>query len=829
MLIATSHEYLFAQEVTTQALPAKIVSGLVDDTLKQHAEEVPDGPEQAKYPTAVLLPEEEEGSDADIQADTQSEQGGRYVLDGHVEVTYNGRTVYADHIEYDTNTGELTATGHLLALGGANRERIQASHGTMNLKQQTGRFYDVTGSVGLKGSGSRTVYSSGNPFLFSGRMVVRTGPREYQVYDGTVTSCQLPRPDWLLSAGLFEISNEKAKARNSVFHLLNVPLVYLPYVTHPVDSEDRQSGVLIPVLGQSSSKGFITGEEVYLAINRSADLTVGAVYFSLRGWSQTATFRYKGRDHDFAIAHYTGLQDRGYTPENGVYTNQGGEDLTFRGRHDFSLQTRVVADTEYLSSYQYREAFTDNFNQAVSSDILSIVYGVHEANGYMASARVDRYQGLKRAATPASGIVPAIPEQQVRIFHAPSLDFDTTDHRIGSTGLLWTLESSSAGLKRVQPNFVTGGSIERLDVHPAVAFPISGLGWHVVPSASVRETWYSRKRRTPYVPGQPPVEGTGSVSRSDFEAQLDLRPPVIERTFDSGLIRKLFGTDVRHTIEPELTYRYVTGIGNFLSILRFDDKDVVSDTNELEYGVTQRLFVRAGKHGACSADALPETSPTEEAIETASRCTTSERVQWRITQKYFFDPNFGGAVLNGRRNIFDTTLALSGIAFLTEAREISPLISRLRVQTSEKTDVEWDFDYDTGASKFTSNNVFFDMHQGNVFSGLSYARLNAPGRFYTQGTISAVSNFSQLRMLLGYGSPTKAGFGVAANAGYDLIVGALQYAALQTSYNWNCCGVSVEYRKFELGSVRNENAYRFNFTLANIGTAGNLRRAERLF
>jgi LPS-assembly protein len=57
----------------------------------------------------------------------------------------------------------------------------------------------------------------------------------------------------------------------------------------------------------------------------------------------------------------------------------------------------------------------------------------------------------------------------------------------------------------------------------------------------------------------------------------------------------------------------------------------------------------------------------------------------------------------------------------------------------------------------------------------------------------------------------------------------VQYGSLQTSYNWNCCGFSVEYRKYELGSVRNENAYRFNFTLANIGTAGNLRRAERLF
>jgi LPS-assembly protein len=144
-------------------------------------------------------------------------------------------------------------------------------------------------------------------------------------------------------------------------------------------------------------------------------------------------------------------------------------------------------------------------------------------------------------------------------------------------------------------------------------------------------------------------------------------------------------------------------------------------------------------------------------------------------------------------------------------------------------DVEWDFDLDTGAKKFTSNNVLVDLHEGNAFAGLSYARLNAPGRSYTQGTSSRVSNFSQLRLLAGYGSPTKAGLGVAANVGLDLSLGSVQYGALQTSYNWDCCGLSVEYRKYELGSVRNENAYRFNFTLANIGTAGNLRRAERLF
>jgi LPS-assembly protein len=57
----------------------------------------------------------------------------------------------------------------------------------------------------------------------------------------------------------------------------------------------------------------------------------------------------------------------------------------------------------------------------------------------------------------------------------------------------------------------------------------------------------------------------------------------------------------------------------------------------------------------------------------------------------------------------------------------------------------------------------------------------------------------------------------------------LEYGAVQASYNWDCCGFSVEVRKYELGAVRNETTERFNFTLLNIGTAGNLRRAASLF
>ncbi|HUZ93898.1 MAG TPA: LPS assembly protein LptD, partial [Edaphobacter sp.] len=729
-MIAASHPQLRAQEVTNQATPAAAL---------------PDAPETGRYPEAIVVPEAEKTVPVVMESDTQSKTGDRYVLDGNVVITYGNRKVEADHIEYDSATGELEATGHLKATGGANNEIITASHGTLNLNKQTGRFYDVSGSVGLKSSGHKIVYANGHPFLFTGRVVVKKGPQEYEVYGGTVTSCQLEHPDWLLYAGKFEIDGAMASARNSVFHLFNIPLLYMPYVTHPVNTEGRQSGFMIPVIGESSTKGLILGEQIYFAINRSTDLTVGAEFFSSRGWSQSAMLHYRGRDNDFATGRYSGLLDRGYVT-GGQYVNQGGQDVTFSGRHDFSSQTRIASDMEYLSSYPYREAFTENFNQAVSTDILSFAYAVHETDGFASDVRADRYQGLKRVAVPATATTPAIPAQEVRIFHAPALEMSSTDHALGTSGLLWNFESSASGLKRVQPDFVSSGVTQRFDLHPEIAYRLKLGEWKFVPSLGVRETLYSRSLKPPAAIVDPSVEHRGGLSRNDVEAQVDVRPPVIERTFDSKFVEKLFGHAVRHTIEPELKYRYVGGVDEFMKVLRFDDVDVVSDTNELQYGVTQRLFLKpaGGKQQPCKAkekdaDDDADADQTQGDAETdSSHCGALEWISWRLTQKYFFDKNFGGAVVDGKRNILDTTLNLSGVAFLTEAREISPLVSRLRVRTSAKMDVEWDFDLDTGAKKFTSNNVLVDLHEGNAFAGLSYARLNAPGRSYTQGTASLV-------------------------------------------------------------------------------------------
>jgi LPS-assembly protein len=99
----------------------------------------------------------------------------------------------------------------------------------------------------------------------------------------------------------------------------------------------------------------------------------------------------------------------------------------------------------------------------------------------------------------------------------------------------------------------------------------------------------------------------------------------------------------------------------------------------------------------------------------------------------------------------------------------------------------------------------------------------------TSSTTPPITNFNQIRLSAIYGSPVKRGLSAGVNLGYDYTLNNLQYIGGQTGYNWNCCGLSFEVRKYSLGSVRNDTQYLYSFTLAGVGSAGNLKRAERVY
>ncbi|HMK31630.1 MAG TPA: LPS assembly protein LptD [Terriglobales bacterium] len=793
----------------------------------------------SQLPRLAVPPQIEEVT---IKAEQQEKVGDVYHLRGNVEVEFRSFVIRADQVTYNSDTGEVSAEGHFVFDGGLHDEHIEATHGTYNVQTDSGTFYDVAGSTGARVRGANVLLTSSNPFTFAGEVVEKTGPDHFVVHHGYVTSCQVSDRKWTFNSERVVVEvGQDAKLYHSNFRFFRVPLIYFPYARLPVEKIGRQSGFLIPVLGQSSRKGTIIGESVYWAINRSMDATIGAEYFSHRGWAQHGEFRVRPSETSYLNVHYFGVLDRGFgsaqatpgTPAGCVSIsasgscNQGGEEANISGEARLAHDIRAVADLNYLSSFVFRLAFAESFTQAVNSEVKSVAFASKIYNGFFFNGMASRYQNYQSTN----------PGDLITIIHAPSVDLGSVEHRLGPTPLEWSYDFSAQGVSRREPDFVTDNLVGRVDVHPRIAAPLHWQGWDFRPELGLHDTYYTQDRIPGAGIGTP---GTGTVNRRALETSFEIRPPSLSRIYQ----RKLRNYSIKHIIEPRVVYRYVTGVDNFANIIRFDAQDIVSNTNELEYGVINRIYVKGGKDKNCEVPMLPPsegpqrpslpTTSAEQQIRAAGQTTCQvasarEIITWEIKQKYFFDPNFGNALVTGQRNVFTTTAEYAGIAFLTDPRNFTPIVSRLRIKTTPKTDVQWELDYDTKKGRINASTAILSYRVGDFYVAGSHSYFLTPGEVAVSTPAPAPTDFNQFRWLVGYGNPNKRGLNAAVNLGFDVNTNFLQYSAVQTSYNWDCCGLNFEYRRLALGQVRNENQYLFALTLTNIGTFGTLRRQQRLF
>jgi LPS-assembly protein len=856
-LLVACHPRLGAQapEILTNALPSlqpavgsSSSSGSGSPGAADTAS-LPDDPGQELVPLAVPEPTPPTGTPVTWQALRQQWQGDVLTLTGDVVVHYKDYVIQADKVIYNRTTTELEADGNLQLSGGPNDVLINAAHGDMRLNMHTARFYNVNGSQGVRSMGHTVVYSTPTPLLFSGRVLLEMGEGNYRIVDGSITNCRLPHPDWRIIARAISLNNNDASTTNAFFEFLGFPVFYLPFLHHPANDTGRASGLMTPVISNGSSiRGYTFGEQYYWVINRSMDMIVGAEYYSKRGWAPNGDFRYKGPGLDHLIARWNALLDRGIEEQVGntltssavapsarlagpvgyELVNQGGVDVTVLGRQDLSPNTRVAGTMEYLSSYVYRLVFDDNYSQAISSEVTSEVVATHERNGIVPSLWLDRFQSF---ANTSNG-------NEVKILRLPLLRYDIMDRPLHDSPLYWGFRSSLGYLNRSEPNFHSR-NVVRMDFYPHLSMPIEAGGWSILPEVAFRDTFYtisqipnlSTTREIPTISHDP-------VNRVDLEAQIDVRAPVLERDFELPFWHR----ELRHVIEPELNYRYVGGIGaETRNVLLFDTTDNATDVNEAGFSLTQRFYLRPTGDRPCGAgsakDADDASEPDDDKAqknENPNSCPEPPRewASWQIAQEYFIDPNFGGALIPGRRNVFDSTLDIAAATFLTGPRNMAPITSRLRFEAVDNLRVEWDLDYDAERGQFDSDNLFAGYTLGKTTLGIGHALLNAVDERISSGAPSVIKS-QQLQPFLEFGKPSSGGFDLALNGGYDFVQHQIQYGGVQAVYNWNCCGLTLGYRRFELGTIgstsRDETQWLYSFTLANFGAVGDIRRANSVF
>ena len=322
-------------------------------------------------------------------------------------------------------------------------------------------------------------------------------------------------------------------------------------------------------------------------------------------------FRTKPAENSSLELHYFGVLDRGAPVTN---QDQGGEEARLIG--DTSRDHwRAAASIDYLSSFLFRQAFSETYSQAVNSEVNSVAYLSHNLAGLSLNASASRYQNFYQDPLTSSF------SDQVKILELPVVEVNGLERRVPSSPFVWGVDSSAGGLQRSEPGFVTADLVGRLDLRPRIALPLDWKGWVLRPEIALHDTLYTQQV-TPSATNPLGVASGNELNRRDVEAAIQLRPPVMEKVFD----KELLGRRLKHVIEPIFTYRYTTGVGNFQNIIRFDQTDILSNTSEIEYDVIQRLYGRrrsARPEAGCEAPA--STWPDAPGKASASLHSRSER------------------------------------------------------------------------------------------------------------------------------------------------------------------------------------------------------------
>lgn len=403
-----------------------------------------------------------------IRADEQEKSQDIYKGRGHVEIRFRTYILHCDEATYDSTTGQVIAVGHVVFDGGPHNEHLVGTHATYDVSRDTGTFYDVTGSTGVRIKNNMMYLTSSTPFFFTGKVVDKLGPDLYRVHHGYITSCQLPKPKWEFNSETAMIEmGEEAKMYHATLRIHGIPLFYFPFVEHPADNFGRQSGFLIPVIGQSNTRGLILGDGFYWAINRNSDAVIGATLYSKRGWAQHGVYRAVGYKYQFHAEYFGVVDEKGYP---GTGQNQGGEEVRANGFLELPDQFHGTLSLDYLSSYVFRLAFAQSFTEAINSEVRTSAFIFRDRNGYSLNYLVARYQDYQSET----------PGDVIDIAHLSTFEFSSLERPFNRSRLMYSYDLAAEALSRHEPGFQTAPGVGRLDAYPE-AFSAGLSTWMDVP------------------------------------------------------------------------------------------------------------------------------------------------------------------------------------------------------------------------------------------------------------------------------------------------------------------------------------------------------------
>jgi LPS-assembly protein len=209
------------------------------------------------------------------------------VATGNVEIAQGRRRLLADTVTYNQRTDTITAAGHV-SLMEPTGEVIFAEYVELTDQMNEAFARDIrmimTDRARLAGNTGR-----------------RTGGKRIEVRRGVYSPCDLcpedpsRAPIWQIKAGSVVHDEEQrlVEYRDAILELGGIPVLYVPYLSHPDPTVKRQTGFLPATFGHSNNLGFNTTVPFFWAIAPDKDFTFSPIFTGEAG--QVAAGEYRQR------------------------------------------------------------------------------------------------------------------------------------------------------------------------------------------------------------------------------------------------------------------------------------------------------------------------------------------------------------------------------------------------------------------------------------------------------------------------------------------------------------------------------------------------------
>ncbi|HXG51070.1 MAG TPA: LPS assembly protein LptD [candidate division Zixibacteria bacterium] len=508
-----------------------------------------------------------QGEAIQVTADQLSvgDSGTQVEARGNVEIKREQTTLKAEEVRVNRATQEVEAKGKI-SVDDPEWKVKSADSIQINLEKETGEI--------LRGD----LFIEQGHVSLMGRRFQKFGGQTYHVDEGFFTTClcESGPPHWRISADAIDLDpTGLGTVKNAYFYVLDVPVFYLPYGFFPVKTE-RQTGLLFPRFGHSSTEGFRFQQPFFWAISKSTDATLAFDVQTRARWGFLGEFRTLFRqDADLRLS--------------GAYFNEGLR----RFEHE-AVVDRTIADQDIP---QNRWSIAGTHRYLLPRDWLTYSDFAAYGDDLFTRELVERMD------------VPLVQESEIRRsrfsrsrfgvfrswgdahfqgewdFYQDFIQNDaSTLHRTPQVsfwgrrffrGLPLELRWGAEGVNYIRRR---GGDGLRFDLRPELVLPFRTTRLFGSFSVAPRETLYHLYSI---------VDSGRNLSRELVEIRGNVGT-TLGRTF-----AWTFGTlrSVRHVVEPELGYLFVPRVDQ-KSIPVMDGLDRVNRRNAVTFAVGNRLLGR---------------------------------------------------------------------------------------------------------------------------------------------------------------------------------------------------------------------------------------------